>query len=68
MFKTLGSPRYVHAIVSDSGLETRTRVLSPESDAGQEYTLRAQFAGADTGPNFTLVLVSGDEKDTWDRC
>jgi hypothetical protein len=68
VFATAGFPRYVHAIESDSAIETHTSVLSPESDAGQQYTLTPEFNGADNGPNFTLVLVNAGEMNTCNRC
>jgi hypothetical protein len=67
-FATKGEPPFIHVIESDAALETHTRVLSPEFDAGQQYSLTPEFSGTGGAGNFNLILVTGDEKNTWYRC
>ena len=68
IFATKGEPRFVHVIESDAASETHTRVLSPEFDAGQRYSLAPEFTGTGNVRNFNLILVTGDEVNTWYRC
>ncbi len=62
--------RYVHAIESESGQETRTRVLEPQQVAGQQYVLTPEYFATRDLRSFNLVVenTTTGTRDTWSPC
>jgi hypothetical protein len=69
VFTSPGS-RHVHAIEGETGQETRTRVLEPQSEAGEQYVLSPEYFATSDLRSFNLVVENQTTgtRNTWSPC
>ncbi len=70
VFTATGTSQYVHTIEADSGQQLTTRLIEPNSEAGQQYIFSPEYVATSDPRNFNLVLENRTtgERNTWSPC